>query len=119
VSASGDQIIGTHVDDLIGITSEENTLDWIEQSIEKTVKWEKSGRPTRALGIELSWNKDNTEVILTQYALIESIHQRHRKSGTKSSLPLDERYYAPRTDDEEQALQKEYQSLIRGLLFIA
>jgi len=54
VSASGDQIIGMHVDDLIGIAPEENTLDWIEQAIEKTVELEKSGRPTRALGIELS-----------------------------------------------------------------
>jgi len=116
VSASGDQIIGTHVDDLIGIAPEENTLDQIEQTIEKTVELEKSGRPTKALGIELSWN--NTEVILTQRALIESIHQRHRRSGTKSSLLLDERFFAPRTD-EEQAPQKEYQSLIRGLLFIA
>jgi len=119
VSASGDQIISTHVDDLIGIAPEESTLDRIEQSIEKTIELEKSGRPTKALGIELSWNKDNTEVILTQRALIESIHQRHRKSGTKSSLPLDERHYAARIADEEQAPQKEYQSLIGGLLFIA
>ena len=109
VSASGDQIIGTHVDDLIGIAPEESTLDRIEQSIEKTVKLEKSGRPTKALGIELSWNKNNTEVILTQRALIELIHQRHRRSGTKSSLLLDERYYATRTaDDSEKAPQKEY-----------
>jgi len=117
VSTSSDQIIDTHIDDLIGIAPEESTLDWIEQSIEKTVELEKSGRPTKVLGIELSWNKNNTEVILTQRALIESIHQRHGRSGTKSSLPLNERFYAPRTN-EEQAPQKEYQSLIRGLLFI-
>ena len=116
VSTSGDQIIGTHVDDLIGIAPEESTLDWIEQSIKKTVELEKSGRPTKALGIELLWN--NTEVILTQCALIESIHQRYGRSGIKSSLPLDERFYASRTD-EEQAPQKEYQSLIGGQLFIA
>jgi len=106
VSASGDQIIGTHIDDLIGIAPEESTLYRIEQSIEKTVELEKSGRLTKALGIELSWN--NTEVILTQRALIESIYQRHGRSGIKSSLLLDERYYTPRTADEEQAPQKEY-----------
>jgi len=52
VSASGDQIIGTHVDDLIGIAPEESTLDRIEQSIEKTVELEKSGRPTKNRSIK-------------------------------------------------------------------
>ena len=107
MSANGDQIIGTHVDDLIGIAPEESNLDRIEQSIEKTVELEKSGRPPKVLGIELAWNKNNTEVVLIQRALIESIYQKHGKGGIKSSLPLDEWYYIPRISEEEQAEAKQ------------
>jgi len=65
-STDGQLIIGSHVDDLLGIAPTEADLDKAEKSVEKSVELDKRGRPSLILGIELSWNKENTEVILTQ-----------------------------------------------------
>jgi len=47
-------IIGTHVDDLVGIAPTDRDLDIIETSYEKYVELDKRGKPNRMLGMELS-----------------------------------------------------------------
>ena len=44
-------IIGTHVDDLIGIAPTEQDLDNAENAAEKRVELDKRGRPTNMLGM--------------------------------------------------------------------
>jgi len=84
---------------------------------------DKRGKPSRLLGMELTWKKD--EVILTQRTLIETMQQTHLPNisdqiGNKTSLPSNMTNYEPMAEDEgdEPTEQKPYQSLIGGLLFV-
>jgi len=72
-STNGKTIIGTHVDDLIGIAPQGKDLDEVEASCEKSVELEKRGIPRKILGMEAAWNQERSEVILTQKSLIETI----------------------------------------------
>ena len=71
VSTTNQMIIGTHVDDLIGIAPTEAHLDRVERSVEGQVELDKRGKPSKMLGIELTWRK--RQIILTQTGLIESM----------------------------------------------
>lgn len=88
-------MVGTHVDDLIGIAPPGSSLDTMKESIETSVELEKKGEPTKMLGMELTWNKKRNEIILTQKNLIETMMKTHLpiedhgKTGKKTSLPLD------------------------------
>jgi transposase InsO family protein len=111
-------ILGTHVDDFLAIGTP-TTLQRINQSIEHHVELENKGRPTKMLGIEMTWAKNYSEVLLTQCALIEKLAQRHEINGNKNSLPLETRFFTQQTtESSEPCNQTEYQSLIGGLLFI-
>lgn len=77
-SRRGNILIGTHVDDLIGIAPQGATLDEIEKSIQASVELEKRGKPGKILGMELTSKQDS--VILTQKLLTETM--------TKTHLPL-------------------------------
>jgi len=121
-SFDGQLIIGSHVDDLIGIALTEANLDKAERSVEKYIELDKRGRPSQILGIELSWSKEG--VILTQKSLIEMIERTHLvqengKAGGRHSLPLNPERYATSTDNQDLTEQKPYQALVGGLLFIA
>jgi len=48
-------IIGTHVDDLVGIAPTNEDLDLVEASCEKSIELDKKGKLKRLLGMELSW----------------------------------------------------------------
>lgn len=52
-STKGDQIIGTHVDNLLAIGTSEEILDQTETAIEKRVELVKKGLPKQMLGMEL------------------------------------------------------------------
>ena len=52
-----DLIIGTHVDDLIGIAPMEEDLDNAEEAMEERVELDKRGTPSNMLGMELHWSK--------------------------------------------------------------
>ena len=56
-SSNGQLIIGSHVDDLLGIALTETDLDKVEQSVEKHVELDKRGKPSKLLGMELTWKK--------------------------------------------------------------
>lgn len=110
-------IIGTHVDDMLGIGPSE-MLDDIELGIEYSVELDTRGRPRKMLGMELTWEKD--AVILTQRSLIESMTQTHSSQringersipGKGSSLPLDPKLFLP---DNEETDQKRFQSIVGG-----
>ena len=118
----GHPIVGTHVDDLIGIAPSTKDLDRLEQSIEDTVELDKRGKPRKMLGMEITWKKNCA--ILTQTSLIESMMNTHfpnKKTvpahGKGSSLPLDKKYY--QQGEPGGTDQKNYQSIVGGLLFIA
>ena len=118
-------IIGTHVDDLMGIAYM-GQLDRIEQSIEITVELTKRGRPQEMLGIELTWSQEC--IMETQQNGIETMTHMHDSEeikedcklstlGKGSSLPLDEKSF--QEGDLEGVNQKTLQSIVGGLLFIA
>jgi len=111
-------MVGTHGDDLIGIVATKEHLDEAEQLVERQVELDKRGKPSKMLGIELQWTKE--EVVLTQRSLIESIVKKHLGNGDtggKQLLPLNPQSYEP--GDEKEQEHPEYHSLVEGLLFIA
>jgi len=111
-------VIGTHVDDLLGIAPTEADLDVAEKGAEKHVELDKRGKPSKMLGMELKWNKDS--VVLTQTALIESMTKQFLTDGAPGkthSLPLEPRCYMK--DIEVSEKPERYQSIVGGLLFIA
>ena len=122
-STNGEFLIGTHVDDLLGIASSEKELGRVEQFIVKHVELEKRGQPTQMLRMELTWGQES--VTLTQKLLIESMMKTHLpsdvpgKSGKKTSLPLDPELFKKSESTEERIENpKEYQAIIGGLLFV-
>ena len=110
-------VMGTHVDDLMGIGPKKE-LDKAEAKIEEVVELDKRGRPGKMLGMELTW-KDGG-VLLTQTGLIElpAKSHIHAKDGLKQTLLLDSSYYT--RDEEDEAVEaKIFQSLVGSLLFIS
>ena len=127
VTSTPPDIIGTHGDDLIGITPMEQDLATVEKAMEKRVELDKRGKPSNMLGMELHWSEET--VILTQTRLIESMASTFLKMdgqlGKRHSLPLEPQYYA-KTEEQpsEQPTKNEggkpqYQLIIGGLLFLA
>jgi len=112
-------IIGTHVDDLVGIAPNNDILDTVQHKAEQHIELEIRGRPTKLLGMEVLWNEDGTEAIMTQQTLIESMATKYlsEQITRKNSLPLNPDLY----QEGEELLKdpKEYQSITGGLLFIA
>ena len=120
VNRGGSLIIGTHVDDLVGIAPTEALLDQIEQEAEKAVELEKRGKPIKLLGIELTWSEEGSQVTMTQQALIDSMVTTHLQGNIypRTSLPLNPSLYEEGTDDKLPDA-KPYQALVGGLLYIA
>jgi len=71
VSTPNQTIIGTHVDDLIGIAPTEAHLERAKRLVEGQVELDKRGKPSKMLGIELTWGKE--QLILIQTGIIESM----------------------------------------------
>ena len=97
---SMEAIIGTHVDDLLGIAPSEADLDPFKQLIEETLELEKRGKPVKMLAMELTWKQN--EVILTQQLLIETTcktyllqKKNHGGIGKKCSRSINEALYKP------------------------
>jgi hypothetical protein len=112
-------ILGTHVDDLVGIAPNEAILNQLEEKAEEHIELEKRGKPANLLGMELQWNAQGTRVIMTQQSLIESMAAKYLSniSSTKHSLPLNPALYAAsEVDFKEPTL---YQAIIGGLLYIS
>jgi hypothetical protein len=119
VSTANQTIIGTHVDDLIGIAPTEAHLDRAERLVEGQVELDKRGKLSKMLGIELAWGKE--QVILTQTGLIDSIVAKflpkEGNSRRTHSLPLNPQSYDK--GEERTEPPEKYQSIVGGLLFIA
>ena len=111
-------IIGTHVDDLVGIAFMEQDLDNAEKAIEQRVELDKRGRPSNMLGMELHWSEE--QVVLTQTRLIESMisQQLNGNSSGRHSLHINPEAYQKAEQTENEKPPK-YQSLIGSLLFVA
>jgi len=118
VNKEGSVIIGTHVNDLLSIAPNEKLLNDVEHKAEEHIELEKRGNPEKLLGMELQWNKEGTQVIMTQKALIESMTKAHLPNNPqpKKSLPSDRAMFIE--EGEKLANPKPYQSLIGGLLYI-
>ena len=122
---NGTTIMGTHVDDLLGMAPSEEDLDRMERSIEATVELEKRGKPSKILGMEVTWGKEG--VILTQRMLIENLAKTHLpespdpgKSGKKASLPLDPTLFKKFENEEEKIDNPtKFQAIVGGLLFVS
>ena len=117
-------IIGTHVDDLLGI-GPSKTLDQVEENMSKSVKLDKRGKPRKMLGIEIEWRKNSDkeeEVILTQTALIENLVHQHLqnpdKPSERHSVPIDPSLYEASEPTEEKADKIKFQQIVGGLLFV-
>ena len=106
-------VISTHVDDMAGY-GPPHLLAAFEKAIEKEVELEKLGQPTKLLGMELTWTKNNRSVKLTQRDSIGKMTQEHEIS----TFP---RHSIPQQGYEQSEATIEatkYQSLIGSLLYI-
>ena len=116
-------IISTHVDDMMAVAPAEQHLDDIEVAIEQHVELDKLGIPKKLLGMELTWEKDNKSIKLTQKTSIGNLEKEHDLPSSNiptKSLPLNPSLFAPPREGEEvtpSQLQK-YQSLVGSLLYI-
>jgi hypothetical protein len=112
-------IIGTHVDDLVGIAPNDDILDTVQHKAEQHIELEIRGWPTKLLEMEVLWNEDGTEAIIIQHALIESMATKYlsEQITRKNSLPLNPDLYQEGAELLKDP--KEYQSITGGLLFIA
>ena len=97
--------------------------DDIEVAIERHVELDKLGIPKKLLGMELTWEKDNKSIKLTQKTSIGNLEKEHDLPSSNiptKSLPLNPSLFAPPREGEEvtpSQLQK-YQSLVGSLLYI-
>ena len=81
-------IIGTWVDDLIGIGPDIRNFDTITQAFASArVELEYRGQPTKALGMEITSNARG--IMLTQQVLIENLATTHGISGVRHSMPCE------------------------------
>jgi hypothetical protein len=109
-------LLGTHVDDFLGIALSEQILKKIEQKIERHVKLEKRGKSTKMLRVEIEWIEYG--IVLTQRNLIETTIEGHGIARAKPSLPIDRRWFEARDNTDKPCNQKQYQSIIGSLLYI-
>ena len=113
-------IISTHVDDMAGYGTPA-ALSTFEKAVEQEVELEKLGKPTKLLGMELTWTEENKAVKLTQKDSIGRIMKEHSIMKIPNrTIPLNLEGYEPPTGRE--ILTKEettkYQSLVGSLLYI-
>ena len=86
-----------------------------EKVVELEVELEKLGQPTKLLGMELTWSKNNESVKLTQQDSIEKMDKEYSITTIpRRSIPQ-EGYNA---EQEPEANLTKYQSLIGSLLYI-
>lgn len=62
VGKASDIILGTHVDDILGIAPSEVDFSHFEGLMEQHVELEKRGRPTKMLGMELYWETESVKL---------------------------------------------------------
>ena len=111
-------IISTHVDDMAGYGTPEALLEF-EKAVELEVELEKLGQPTKLLGMELTWEKDNKSVKLTQTDTIEKLAKEHKiPSIPNRTVPLNQEGYAEPSESEVLTDPTKYQSLVGSLLYI-
>ena len=94
-------IVSTHVDDMAGYGTPE-ALSAFEKAVEKKVELEKLGKPTKLLGMELTWsqNAGKKSVKLTQLGCIENMISEHQIPITPPhSIPLNPEEYTENEKD--------------------
>jgi hypothetical protein len=113
-----ESLIGTHVDDFLAVGKPKN-LDYIEQGIQRHVELDKRGRPQKMLGIEMTWKKNGSGVLLTQSGLIENLAKKHGIVGVKTSMPLAQHYFSTITETDIPCDKMMYQQMVGGLLYLS
>jgi hypothetical protein len=113
-----ESLIGTHVDDFLAVGKPKN-LDYIEQGIQRHVELDKRGRPQKMLGIEMTWEKNGSGVLLTQSGLIENLAKKHGIVGVKTSMPLAQHYFSTITETDIPCDKMMYQQMVGGLLYLS
>ena len=111
-----DLIVSTHVDDMAGYGTPA-ALTAFEKAVELEVELEKLGRPTKLLGMELTWEKDGS-VKLTQQDSIGKLIKEHAIPLTPKPIPLNPESYTETEDPLTTEGITRYQSLIGSLLYI-
>lgn len=53
-----------------------------------------------------------------QTELIRSVARSYKITGTKATIPLDKNYFAGIKNEEEPTNERQYQSIVRELLYI-
>ena len=117
-------IVCTHVDDLVAFGPDGDALDTTAFQIEKEVELKKSGRPSKLLGMELTWDLENGTVKLTQQGLIANTMKAHQLAWDTVpiySLPVDPLMYEGEVHQkgEGNSEKARYGQILGSLLFIA
>ena len=110
-------VVSTHVDDMAGYGTLE-ALEAFEKAVGSEVELDKLGKPTKLLGMELTWDKEDS-VKLTQKDAIGKLMTEHSiPSSPRLSLPSNPSYYEPHDQETLQDPTK-YQSIVGSLLYIS
>ena len=96
-------------------------LKAFEEAVEKEVELDKLGRPTKLLGMELTWNKELDSVKLTQKDATGKLMIEHAiPNSSRLSLPSNPSYYMNHDYDQEKLQDPTvYQSIVGSLLYIS
>ena len=113
-------VVSTHVDDMAGYGTL-TALTTFEKAVESEVELEKLGRPTKLLGMELTWERDGSVKLTQQDSIGKLIKEHGIQEIPNKSIPTDSTGYSiPTETNNNEFLQDptKYQSLVGSLLYI-
>ena len=117
-SPKGDLTICTHVDDMAGYGTPE-ALEAFEKTVESEVELDKLGKPTKLLGMELTWNKHGSVKLTQKDAIGKLMIEDSIPNSPRLSLPSNTSYYDQKNNQEKLQDPTIYQSIVGSLLYIS
>ena len=108
-------IVSTHVDDMAGYGTTA-ALTAFEKAVEREVELEKLGRPTKLLGMELTWEEDGSVKLTQQDSIGKLVKEHEIQEVPNKSIPTNPEGYKEGTESIQDPTK--YQSLVGSLLYI-
>jgi len=110
--------ITIYVDDIVLVTNDQEEIETVETVLSKHFEITKLGQIKNYSGIQIERNRDGVFYIHQKKHIKEILETYNLKDAKGSNIPLDPGY--EKLEDESQLMKnKEYQSLIGSLMYIA
>jgi hypothetical protein len=91
----------------------------LSKGFKDTLSWTSGGGLKKMLGIEVTWEKNGSGVLLTQSRLIENLAKKHGIVGVKTPMPLAQHYFSTITETDTPCDKMMYQQIVGGLLYLS